>query len=140
MQTKTPRSPYLKLGGLVFLGRTIDKIRLREAGELRPDFIEMMGKGFDARMMAYLELDYAEFAAFVRTGATDEQCLEYIQAKGRKLNDVTTLIWNDFATKRGWNDSGSEILAKYKGDNGLSSREDIRTFFEFMEVDEGRRT
>jgi hypothetical protein len=71
---KTPRSPYDQVGGLTYLGRCIDKIRLKEAGQLRPDFYELMGKGYDARIMSYLELDYEKFAEFVLTGATDEQC------------------------------------------------------------------
>lgn len=136
---QTPRSPYEKIGGLYFLGRTIDKIRLKQANQLRPDFAELMGKGFDGRIMAYLELDYAQFTQFVLSGATDEQCWEYCAAKGRKLNEVTTLIWNDFASKRGWRDSASELLTKFKTDSGLSHRDDLATLFEYWEVDEGRK-
>ncbi len=136
---KTPRSPYEKVAGLYFLGRTIDKIRLKQAGELRPDFFALMGDGYDARIMAYLELNYAEFAAFVLTGATDEQCAAYIAQKGRPLNDVTRLIWNDFAAKRGWNDAVSPLLEKFKAESGLADRRDIQTFFEYWEVDEGRK-
>lgn len=136
---KTPRSPYEKLAGLFFLGRTIDKIRMLEAGALRSDFHALMGKGFDARIMAFLELDYDAFAEFVRTGATDAECAEYVQRKGRPMNEATTLIWNDFATKRGWRDSGSELLEKFKAESGLASRADIQTFFEYWEVDEDRK-
>ncbi len=139
MMNKTPRSPYEKLAGLYFLGRTIDKIRLHKAGELRRDFHELMGKGFDARIMAFLELDYAVFAEYVRTGAPDAACAEYVQRKGRPLNEATTLIWNDFATKRGWRDSGTDILEKFKAESGLSSRADIQTFFDYWEIDEGRK-
>ncbi|HNC23469.1 MAG TPA: DUF5069 domain-containing protein, partial [Opitutaceae bacterium] len=74
---QTPRSPYDKIGGLYFLGRTIDKVRLKAAGRLRPDFFKLMGDGYDARMMKYLRLDYATFAAFVLTGASDEECWQY---------------------------------------------------------------
>lgn len=136
---KTPRSPYEKVAGLYFLGRTIDKIRFRKANELRPDFYDLMGKGFDGRIMAFLELDYTAFAEFVSTGASDEQCADYVKRKGRPLNDVTTLIWNDFAAKRGWKDSGTEVLEKFKAESGLSSRTDIQTLFEYWEVDEGRK-
>ncbi|HVU31933.1 MAG TPA: DUF5069 domain-containing protein [Opitutaceae bacterium] len=135
----TPRTPYEKVAGLYFLGRTIDKIRLRQANQLRPDFFDLMGKGFDARIMAFLELDYAAFAEFVRAGATDAECVDYVQRQGRPLNDVTLLIWNDFASKRGWRDSGTEILEKFKAESGLSSRADIQTLFEYWEVDEGRK-
>ena len=137
---KTPRTPYEKLAGLYFLGRIIDKIRFKQANTLRPDFHELMGKGFDARIMAYLELDYNTFADFVRTGATDEQCVAYVQQHGKKLTEVTTLIWNDFAAKRGWRDSASELLEKFKADSGLAHRTDLTTLFDYWEVDEGRRS
>lgn len=136
---KTPRSPYEKIGGLTYLGRCIDKIRLKQANQLRPDFYELMGKGYDARIMGYLELDYAQFAEFVLTGATDEQCWEYCVQHGRKMNDLTLLIWNDFASKRGWNDSASELLAKFKAESGLAARDDLMTLYEYWEVDEGRK-
>lgn len=137
---KTPRSPYEQVGGLTYLGRCIDKIRLKAAGQLRPDFYELMGKGYDARIMSYLELDYEKFAAFVLTGATDEQCWEYCGQHGRAMNDHLILIWNDFASKRGWKDSASELLAKFKAESGLSSRDDIATLYEYWEVDEGRKS
>jgi len=137
---KTPRTPYEKVGGLYYLGRCIDKIRMKQANQLRPDFLELMGKGFDARIMGYLELDYAKFTEFVLTGATDEQCWAYCAQHGRKMNDLTTLIWNDFSCKRGWKDSASELLVKFKAESGLSTRDDLHTLFEFWEVDEGRKS
>jgi len=136
---KTPRSPYEKVGGLVFLGRTIDKIRLRAAGRLRPDFLALMGDGYDARIMRHLGLDYAPFAAFVLTGATDEECWRYCEQHGRKLTEVDKLIWNDFASKRGWKDAVSGLLEKFKAESGLAGRSDLETFFEYWEVDEGRK-
>jgi hypothetical protein len=136
---KTPRSPYEKIGGLVFLGRTIDKIRLKAAGQLRPDFFALMGDGYDARLMRYLNLDYAKFAEFVLTSVSDEECWRYCVQNGRTLNDVDILIWNDFAAKRGWKDGVSELLEKFKAGSGLAGRIDIQTFFEYWEVDEGRK-
>ncbi|MEO6001756.1 MAG: DUF5069 domain-containing protein [Opitutus sp.] len=136
---KTPRSPYEKVGGLVFLGRTIDKIRLKAAGQLRPDFFALMGDGYDGRIMKYLNLEYPKFTAFVLSGATDEECWLYCVQNGRKLSEVEILIWNDFAAKRGWKDGASELLEKFKADSGLAGRTDIETFFEYWEVDEGRK-
>lgn len=135
---KTPRSPYEKIAGMYFLGRTIDKIRFRHSGELRPDFFELMGKGFDGRVMTYLDLDYAKFAEFVLTGADDAQCAEYVKIEGRPVNEVIALIWNDFASKRGWKDAASELLERFKTESGLASRSDIQTLFKYWEVDEGR--
>jgi hypothetical protein len=42
-------------------------------------------------------------------------------------------------TKRGWNDDASEELEECKKASGLANRSDVKTFFEFFEVDEGRR-
>ncbi|HND61661.1 MAG TPA: DUF5069 domain-containing protein [Opitutaceae bacterium] len=136
---QTPRSPYDKIGGLYFLGRTIDKVRLKAAGRLRPDFFKLMGDGYDARMMKYLRLDYATFAAFVLTGASDEECWQYCVQHGRALSENDVLIWNDFASKRGWRDSVSDLLEQFKAGSGLGNRPDIQTFFEYWEVDEGRK-
>jgi hypothetical protein len=41
--------------------------------------------------------------------------------------------------KRGLNDDASEELQEYKKASGLANRSDVKTFFEFFEVDEGRR-
>ena len=139
MATKTPRTPYEKLGGLVYFGRTIDKIRYKAEGTLRSDFFALMGKGFDGRLMSFLCLDYAAFAQFVLSGATDEQCVEYITKHGRKLTEDDVVIWNDFATKRGWKDSASQRLEEFKAESNLVGRNDLLTIFEYMEVDEGRR-
>lgn len=136
---KTPRSPYEKIGGLYFLGRTIDKIRLKAAGSLRPDFFALMGDGYDARIMAYLNLEYTKFAEFVRSGASDDECWQYCVENGRKLKEVEVLIWNDFASKRGWRDGVSQLLEDFKAKSGLAGRTDLQTFFDYWEVDEGRK-
>ena len=44
--------------------------------------------------------------------------------------------------KRGWrddDDGSTEELAAYKAESGLAHRADLVTFFDFYEVDEGRR-
>ncbi|MBS0664512.1 MAG: DUF5069 domain-containing protein, partial [Verrucomicrobia bacterium] len=130
---QTPRCPYEKIGGLYFLGRTIDKIRLKASGRLRPDFYKLMGDGYDARMMKYLHLDYAKFAEFVLAGASDDECWQYCVQHGRSMSDLDVLVWNDFASKRGWRDSVSELLEQFKASSGLSNRPDIQTFFEYWE-------
>jgi hypothetical protein len=55
------------------------------------------------------------------------------------LNEEKIFAWNQFMTKRGLNDDASEELQEYKKASGLANRSDVKTFFEFFEVDEGRR-
>jgi hypothetical protein len=40
--------------------------------------------------------------------------------------------------KRGWNDSGSEKLKQRLAEGGHQMRTDIQTFFDFIDLDEGR--
>jgi alkylhydroperoxidase family enzyme len=89
--------------------------------------------------MTYLNLEYPKFAEFVLSGASDEDCCQYCVRNGRKLSEVDVLIWNDFAAKRGWKDGASDLLENFKAGSGFAGRTDIQTFFEYWEVDEGRR-
>lgn len=116
----------------------LDKIRLKGRGELSEYYFELLGKGFDARITKYLGIDYAETAARVEGGADDEEILAWARTVGLPLNQERIDVWNGFAVKRGWNDNGSPTLAAFKQERGFSDRDDIRTFFEFMDADEGR--
>jgi len=40
--------------------------------------------------------------------------------------------------KRGWRDAASEGLIKQRAEAGLGHREDLVTFFDMMDVEEGR--
>lgn len=135
-----PSDPLVTVGGLIYFGRMLDKIRKHARGELREDFHANLGKGMDARLCNLLHVDYTALKAHVLTGATDEQALEWCYTTSRRLNADEILIWNDFIAKRGWNDAASSVLEKFKADAGLAGRTDIRTLLEFWAVDEGRAT
>ena len=136
-----PKSPYLKAGGLVYLPRMFDKMRLHLAGELPEDYHELRGKGMDGRACTYLRIGYEEVLSLVKEGLADEELAQWCLINGRPLNDVDILIWNDFMTKRGCHESDAavtELLEKFKDESGLSHRDDIQTFFDYFEADEGR--
>ena len=48
------RSPTEKVGGLVYFGRMLDKIRAHAKGELPPEYVEKLGSGFDGRCVRFL--------------------------------------------------------------------------------------
>jgi hypothetical protein len=133
-----PRSPYEKVGGIVYVGRMLDKIRLKAAGELPPDLHQNLGIGFDKRCVDFLRVSYQELAARVADGLSDADALEWCFTTGRRPTDEEILVWNEFMRKRGWNDEATETLDRRKTESGLSDREDIRTMFDYIEVDEGR--
>ncbi len=136
--TKRPLSAYAKLGGFYFLPRSLDKIRLHARGELHPDHFEFIGKGFDGRLCHFLGISYEDLKKRTLAGGTDEDILVWIHQHGRKLTEVDALIWNGFASKRGWRDDATPGLEKNKAGDGLAHRTDLLTFFDYYEVDEGR--
>ena len=135
---KYPRSPYQKVGEMVYFGRMLDKIRLQAAGELHPDLHQNLGVGFDKRCVDFLRVSYEELARRVVEGLDDMGALEWSFATGRKPTEEEIFIWNEFMRKRGWNDEGTETLNRRKRESGLWDRDDIRTMFDYIDADEGR--
>ena len=135
---KRPVTAYAKLGGLYFLPRTLDKIRLLAQGKLHPDHHEFIGKGFDGRLCHFLGISYEALKKRTLAGGTDEEILGWIRQHGRSITDVDVLSWNGFAAKRGWRDEATPSLEKNKAGDGLAHRTDLLTFFDYYEVDEGR--
>ncbi len=136
--SQRPISAFQKLGGLYFLPRTLDKIRKHARGELHAEHHEYLGKAYDGRLCHFLGIDYAALKERTLAGGTDEEILAWIQQHGRKLTEVDVMIWNGFASKRGWRDEATPGLEKNKADSGLAHRTDLVTFFDYYEVDEGR--
>ncbi|BCU78500.1 DUF5069 domain-containing protein [Luteolibacter sp. LG18] len=138
---KTPRSAFDLTGGLVYFARMCDKIRLHHAGKLPEDYHPFLGAGFDGRICGYLKVDYAAVRDKVLAGASDEETLEWCQENGRRLAEIDVIVWNGFARKRGWRDTdgGTEKLAEMKQAAGFGDRDDIVTFYDFYDFDEGRR-
>lgn len=138
MKVEGLRSPHIKTGAIVYFGRMLDKIRLHAAGALPKDYQENLGAGFDGFCCQFLYLDYAALAARVRLGGTDEELMGWALQKGRKPNDYEAMVWNEFMRKRGWNDEASDRLKMRKAESGFPERDDIQTFFDYIDLDEER--
>jgi gluconokinase len=141
MKTK-PKSGYEKVGGMSYLPRMLDKIRLHAAGELHPDFHENLGivRGGDGFCCRFLHVTYDEVKRRVLAGASDEEILAWAYSeRGRPLNETELMVWNELGRKLGWDDGATPILEKLKAASGLGKRDDIVTVFEYCEVDEGRK-
>lgn len=132
------RSPAAKVGGLVYFGRMLDKIRVHAKGELPEEYQPNLGKGFDAKCCAFLHIDYAELAARVKEGASDDDMLQWALTTGRRPNEDEITMWNEFMRKFGWRDQASEILERRKREGGMADRAEIETMFQFIDADEGR--
>lgn len=135
---KTPRSPHDQVGGIVYFGRMVDKIRLMDTGELRSDLHANLGISFDERCTHLLGVNYGDLAEEVKRGATDEAALAWAFDKGKRPSEEQIEIWNAFMSKRGWNDEVVATLISRKKESGFEDRDDIQTMFDYLDADEDR--
>ena len=132
------RSCYEKVGGVVYFGRMLDKIRLFESGNLPVEYHDNLGKGFDDRCAEFLGVPYDEIRDQTLEGCSDEEILKWCIEKGGLRTPTEIMYWNSFMIKRGWRDMATEGLDARKQSSGMADRDDIQTFFDQIEVDEGR--
>jgi Domain of unknown function (DUF5069) len=132
------RSPSVKVGGLVYFARMLDKIRQHAKGELPPEYQANLGRGFDASCATFLRVDYNRLAERVKQGGTDEEVLQWCFSMGRQPSEDEIYVWNEFMRKRGWSDEVSETLKRRKKEAGMAGRSEIETMFAFIDADEGR--
>lgn len=135
------RSPRETVGGLFVFGRILDKIRLNAAEGRLPEGYHLGiiegSRTFDDRVCRFLGVSFDDLERRTLEGGSDEEVLEWCFRHGRRPDQEQIDIWNAFMRKRGWNDEAN--LAEAKQDAGLGHRDDIQTFFELMDVEEGRR-
>jgi hypothetical protein len=122
------------VGGIVFFGRMLDKIRLHARGKLPPDYNR--GIGFDGRVCRFLGVTYTAIIDRVLAGFSDEEILAWCFRNGRHPTDEEIFIFNAFMSKRGWKDDSTAELEQMKRDRGFASRKEIQTFFDLHKADE----
>lgn len=137
------RSPYARVGRLVYFGRMLDKIRLHTAGALPADYLANLGDSkptvFDGRICRFLRISFAELTARTLAGGTDAEILAWAETRSGvpPRTDEECEIWNAFITKRGWRDLATPLLRQRVAESGLTDRP-IETMFDYIDFDEGR--
>ena len=134
------RSAYGKVGELVYFGRMLDKIRLADQNKLPAGYNlgDQLPTWFDGNCCRFLQVQYTEIVSRVRWGYSDEQILEWAYETGKRPTQEEIMIWNLFMAKRGWRDKATASLNRWKTELGFSDRNDIQTFFDLYDADEGR--
>ena len=139
MRTKqVPRSPYEQLGGYVHLPRLIDKAKLHRKGLL--DGYNYKTIGFDKHLLAFLKLDPDEFEEAANRLDDDAAILRWIEERGAKHSPEAIEEWNQAMISR-YPDSAvkrARFLHVLK-ESGGEGRDDVRTYFDLIEFDEGRK-
>ena len=138
-----PRSPKEQVGGLCHLGRLIDKVRMRNAGQIQ-DY-NYLTVGFDKYLLDKLEIRGEDFEKRVLQGGTDAEIAEWVRANGKALTDEEKAEWNNMVLTFGpkapmAQQAFDRNLAAIAQKRGVSVEQlpSIKTWFELIEHDEGR--
>ncbi|HEY5078985.1 MAG TPA: DUF5069 domain-containing protein, partial [Opitutaceae bacterium] len=107
------RSPYEKVGRLVYFGRVLDKVRLHAQGKLPPDYVANLGDTtpgmFDTRCCGFLRVPYEDIKRRTLEGGSDEAILEWVEHRGGRRTDEECYVWNCFLMKRGWHEAADSV-------------------------------
>jgi gluconokinase len=135
------RSPYIKVGRLVYFGRMMDKIRLHAVGKLPSDYQANLGDTkplmFDARCCRFLGVTFTQLQTQAAQLTDDSAVLSWAHANGIQRTDEECEHWNAFMLKLGWRDSRSHILKTRMIECGVEGKP-IETMFDLQDFDEGR--
>ena len=138
-----PRSPKSLLGGIAHLGRFIDKIRLRNAGQIQDyNYITV---GFDKYLADFLQFDPKSFEQRVLAGGTDEELLVWVKANSRKPSEQEIAQWSQGLLASGPKDDAARqrFQARLQGiatKRGvpIASLPSVHTWADVIELDEER--
>ncbi len=133
-----PRSPLDEIEGLLYFPRLCDKVRLMEAGSLHPDFHANLGKAMDQWTCQFLGVQYDDLKAEISKGASDAEALTWAHENGITRSDFEKDWFVSYLKNFGFRDHMSERLEERKKEAPHTDRSDILTFFDYIEVDEGR--
>jgi hypothetical protein len=142
-QPTYPRSPKALLGGIAHLGRFIDKIRLRHAGQIQDyNYITV---GFDKNLVDFLQVDPKAFEQRVLAGGTDEELLVWVKANSRKPSDQEIAQWSQDLLSSGPKDDAAH--QRFQGRlQGIATKRSVpvaslpsvHTWADVIELDEER--
>ncbi|MGA0134686.1 MAG: DUF5069 domain-containing protein [Opitutales bacterium] len=122
--------------GLLHLPRFVAKIRKHLAGELPRSYQRNFCKGFDRFLCLHLGVDPEQVIAVVRE-STDDTSLD---AGLRRIfpAELRVHVWNRELVQKGMSEMGREALADAKRKMGASHRDDVISFADMIDLDEGR--
>jgi hypothetical protein len=121
------------------LPRFIDKIRLHLAGKLHPDYQPNFCKGFDQLWLESAGVDAASFIEVVRNSITDGEVCDWVLKNVKKPESVKAAQRERMLNYPRKDDAAAqERLKTRKQESGLSHRNDIQCFVDYIDADEKR--
>ncbi|MGI9087283.1 MAG: DUF5069 domain-containing protein [Chthoniobacterales bacterium] len=133
-----PRSPYDRLGGYVHLPRLIDKAKLHRQGLLNGYNYKTVG--FDKHLLAFLKLNPDAFEEAANRLENDRAILEWIEENGAQHSPEAIDGWNQAMISRHPDSAVKKArFLHFLKEAGGEGRQDIGTYFDLIEFDEGRK-
>lgn len=135
-----PRSPFERLAGWVYLPRLIDKCRLVPAGKLSG--YNYLTVGFDKMFLDFICVEAKSFEKAVQESETDEAVLQWMKGELGSGYPTQNAIqdWNAKVMRRAPDsDEKREAFQEQLKACGPAKRK-IETYFELIDLDEGRHT
>ena len=134
-----PRSPRETMAGWSYLPRYIDKIRLHLAGKLHADYQENLGKGFDALWLKHAGVTHEQMLEVVKRSTIDGEVCDWVRTHVRKTPAEQAAHRDDLLGRpRAGDEKAVERLKMRKAESGLSHRDDLTTFVDYIDADEKR--
>lgn len=134
-----PRSPRETMCGWMHLPRYIDKIRLHLAGKLHPDYQGNFGKGFDGLWLELAGVDEKQFIEVVRHSLTDGQVCDWVLKNVKKPDSAKAEQHDRMLNYPRQGDVAMlDRLKTRKEQSGLTHRDDIQCFVDYIDADEKR--
>ncbi len=143
MNAPYPRSPKNRLGNIAHLGRMIDKVRLRQAGQIQ-DY-NYLTVGFDRYLLDFLELDATAFEQRVCAGGTDNEILDWVRAHMKNRSQEEIAQWNQRIETSGPLDEAGKARFQQRLNDVATKRgvpastlPQVTAWSDLIELDEGR--
>ena len=138
-----PRSPKEEANGLCHLTRLIDKIRMRNVGQIQ-DY-NYLTAGLDKYLLDKMEIQGIDLEKRVLQGGTDEEIGDWVKANSKALTDEEKAEWNNMVLTFGPKapmaqqafDRNKAALAEKRGVS-VEELSHITTWFDLIELDEDR--
>ena len=138
-----PRSPKEEADGLCHLGRLIDKIRMRKAGQIQ-DY-NYLTVGFDKYLLDKLKIQGADLEKRVLEGGSGEDIVNWVKTNGKAMTDEEKAEWNNMVLTFGPKtemaqkvfDNNKASLAKKRGVS-VEELSHITTWISLIDHDENR--
>jgi hypothetical protein len=130
-----PRSPRVRLGGYAILPRCLDRCRATLAGK---NGEYRYACPTDQRFLEFAGIDPEALKVEVKKGLSDTEIFAWVSANARnRRSEWETAQWSNFQEQRMPSDNESrEFFSGLVTAAGAAHREDIRGWFDFLDVDD----